>query len=305
MKPVFIAKFLSSHTTENIPYSLGHRIGRICSITEDREKRFLELIDLLLSRDYKPKLIDATINKARDVPRREALKRVVKDKSPVRPVFVINYDPRHWRTMVQDHRLAEIFPLPPLVAYKMPQNIKDKLIGAKVPPMPTSRPIRDVHGMKRCLKCAICPFVREGKTVNSTANNCTIEINSSVDCSSRNISYMLGSKKCPNKYIGESERSVKERYLEHKGYVTNKICTKATGLHFNEKGHSVIDMEITILEKVFNCNPQFRKQREKMWINKFRTRYKVLNQNTGGWKLLIASQKMSCFVLLFIFLLVP
>ena len=50
--------------------------------------------------------------------------------------------------------------------------------------------------------------------------------------------------------------------------------TKATGHNFNEKGQSVSDMEITILEKVFNFNPQFRKQREKMWINKFKTRYK-------------------------------
>ena len=37
----------------------------------------------MLSRDYKPKLIDSAINKARDVPRREALKRVVKDKTSI------------------------------------------------------------------------------------------------------------------------------------------------------------------------------------------------------------------------------
>ena len=65
------------------------------------------------------------------------------EKTATRPVFVIYFDPRlpsipvivkrHWRTMIQDPRLAEIFPLPPLVAYKRPPNIKDKLIRAKVP----------------------------------------------------------------------------------------------------------------------------------------------------------------------------
>ena len=160
--------------TENIPYSLALRIVRICSLTEDREERFLELRDLLLSTDYKPKLISSAIDRARNVPRHEALKRVVKEKTSNRLVFVINYDPRlpsipaivkrHCTTMIQDPRLAEVFPLPPLVAYKRPPNIRDKLIRAKVPPMPSSRPRREVKGMRKCLKCATCPFVREGKS---------------------------------------------------------------------------------------------------------------------------------------------
>ena len=93
---------------------------------------------------------------------------------------------------------------------------------------------------------------------------------------------MLGCKRCPEQYIGETERSLRERFSEHKGYVTNKNLTKATGSHFNERGHSVSDMEITILEKVFSDNPQFRKQREKMYINKFNTRYRGLNRMNGG-----------------------
>ena len=88
--------------------------------------------------------------------------------------------------------------------------------------------------------------------MKSTANNCTVEINSSGDCSIRNIIYMLGCKKCPNQYIGESERSLREIFLEHKGYVTKTNFTKATDLHFNEKGHSVSEREIQILEKYSN-----------------------------------------------------
>ena len=116
---------------------------RICSLPDDREKRFAELKNLLLSRDYKAGLIDHAIERARKLPRTEALKKVIRPKNSQRPVFVINYDPRlpsmtqivgrHWRTMKQDPYLAEIFPLPPLVAYKRPPNIKDKLIRAKIP----------------------------------------------------------------------------------------------------------------------------------------------------------------------------
>ena len=70
--------------------------------------------------------------------------------------------------------------------------------------------------------------------------------------------------------------------MEHRGYVNTKNLSKTTGVHFNEKGHSVHDMEITIVEKIFNQNPHFRKEREKMYIQKFNTQYKGLNKRNGG-----------------------
>ena len=130
--------------------------------------------------------------------------------------------------------------------------------------------------------CYLSIYVKEGKTVASTSNNCKVDINSSVTCSSSNIIYLLGCKRCPQQYIGETERSLKERFSEHRGYVTNNVTSKATGKHFNEKSHRVSDMTITILEKIFNPNPQFRKTREKMWINKFNTKCKGLNKMNGG-----------------------
>ena len=45
-----------AHTTKNIPFSLALRIVRICSLPEDREKRFEELKCLLLAREYKNKM---------------------------------------------------------------------------------------------------------------------------------------------------------------------------------------------------------------------------------------------------------
>ena len=136
--------------------------------------------------------------------------------------------------------------------------------------------------MKKCHNCAICPFVQESHSAKATATNFKMNINCSVDCSTRNIIYLLGCRKCPQQYIGETERSLKERFSEHKGYVNTKNMTKATGIHFNEKGHKISDMQISILEKVFNQDPQFRKQRERMYIQKFNTKYKGLNKNDGG-----------------------
>ena len=61
---------------------------------------------------------------------------------------------KHWRPMVRgDHYLEEVFPLPPLVAYKRPANIKDKIVRAKLPPNNSERPRRIIPGMSKWKKC--------------------------------------------------------------------------------------------------------------------------------------------------------
>ena len=90
----------------------------------------------------------------------------------------------------------------------------------------------------------------------------------------------MGCVKCRKQYIGETDRKIRERFREHRGYVMAKMENKSTGQHFNEPGHSVSDMTFTVIEKIFNKDPHYRKQREKMW--KFNTRYKGLNKINGG-----------------------
>ena len=122
--------------------------------------------------------------------------------------------------------------------------------------------------------------MKEGKSVKSTASNYTAEINRSVNCQSRNVLYCITCIKCTVQYIGESERSLQDRFSEHKGYVLNRKLQKATGEHFNLKGHKVSDMQVTIIEKIFSTDPAVRKEREKFYISKMNSKYKGLNKIT-------------------------
>ena len=279
-----------AHVTKNIPFSLAYRIVRICSEADTCEKRLEELRQLLLDRKYKKSIINSAIKKAKAIPRKKALERVNLEEKTKRPVFAVTYDPRlpalpsivkkHWRTMVaSDPHLKEVFPLPPLVAYRRPQNIKDKIIRSKIPSTQT-RPKRILAGMSRCNNCPICPFVKEGKSVKSSASNYTAEINRSVNCQTKNVLYCITCTKCTVQYVGESERSLQERFSEHKGYVLNQKLKKATGEHFNLKGHKVSDMQVTILEKIYSTDPAVRKEREKFYISKMNSKYKGLNKIT-------------------------
>ena len=134
--------------------------------------------------------------------------------------------------------------------------------------------------MKKCNRCPICPFVNTGQTAKTTQTNYRVDINMSVDCQTKNIIYLLGCKKCNAQYIGETHRTLQDRFSEHLGYARNKHTNKVTGEHFSKKGHKETDMTITIVEKLHNSSSLYRKQREKMYISKFNTKYKGLNQIT-------------------------
>ena len=69
------------------------------------------------------------------------------------------------------------------------------------------------------------------------------------------------------------------RFSQHQGYIRNSDLLIATGEHFNQRGHSLSDMRVTILEKNYSSDPNYRKERESMWIRKFNSKYKGMNKN--------------------------
>ena len=73
-------------------------------------------------------------------------------------------------------------------------------------------------GMFKCNKeCHLCPFINETK----------------------NIAYLIQCEKCNVQYIGDTERSRKERLGEHKGYIKTDKLNEDTGEHFNIPGRSI------------------------------------------------------------------
>ena len=279
-----------SHCTKNIPFSLGLRIVRICSDPLDRDHRLSELKTLLQDRGYSERNIDAAISKAKKIPREKALKKVSKNKNTERPVFALTYDPRlppiqqiqskHWRSMkLQDPYLAEVFPQPPLTAFRKQKNIRDHIIRAQI-----ANPIRDYakgkqNGMTKCgNNCTACPYILEKESLD--INTIKWKIKRKVNCNSYNMIYMIicNTENCMKMYIGESKRGLKFRLADHRGYIVNKNINQATGAHFNLPGHNLANLSVIILEQVKNKSDAYRKEREKYLISKFNTYYKGLNR---------------------------
>ena len=180
----------------------------------------------------------------------------------------------------QDQYLANVFPEPPLTAFRRQNNIRNILIKSKVPNPPKLHPERNIKGMLKCGKaCTACPFINQRKTVKINKNTIW-KINNKYTCESFNIIYLIECNidNCKERYIGQSKLPLKFRLAQHRGYITNQVTSKSTGAHFNLPGHGVANLTITILEQAKKNSEEYRKEREKYLIRKFNTFNEGLNR---------------------------
>ena len=133
--------------------------------------------------------------------------------------------------------------------------------------------------MFKCSKpCSICPYVKAQKSVKSTKNTTSVELHKYHTCNDENICYIIVCGKSQQQYIGETEFTVRQRFLQHRGYVRREETGQATGNHFSLPGHSMADMTISVLERITTSDPMYRKVRESHWIEQFEARRKGINR---------------------------
>ncbi|GFR78313.1 hypothetical protein ElyMa_003991800 [Elysia marginata] len=90
--------------------------------------------------------------------------------------------------------------------------------------------------------CKTCPFVSRSHEVH--APNGVFKAEGSFTCSSRNLIYAIICKRCGMVYIGETGRTLADRFSEHLRDV-KKRGKKAVSLHFNSPDHhGCADMEV-------------------------------------------------------------
>ena len=117
--------------------------------------------------------------------------------------------------------------------------------------------------------------------MKSLASNHEVQLTESYDCQTKNIINLIECRKenCTKRqYIGKTTDPLTKRFGAHRGYVRNKLLAKATGAHFNLPGHQMSDMSITVVEKIYNDNPLFLREREAVNINLFNVKDKGINK---------------------------
>ena len=136
---------------------------------------------------YLPSIIDSAIARALLIPRAEALKKLVAEKMN-RVVFVTTFHPalpfisnilnKAWKVMTNDSYLKDVFPSPPMIAFKQARNssLRNLLVKAKLPKLTRNR--RMIVGMNKCRKTNCCcgPDISEHCIVESSATKFKVEL---------------------------------------------------------------------------------------------------------------------------------
>ena len=68
------------------------------------------------------------------------------------------------------------------------------------------------------------------------------------------------------------------RISEHVGYLRTNKKSEASGEYFNLPGHSLLNMKVTLIEKVVKQDILYRKEWKKLHIQKFNTFYNGLKK---------------------------
>ena len=122
--------------------------------------------------------------------------------------------------------------------------------------------------------------MKEEKEFRNPYNKTKFKIKSALDCKSQNVVYCIFCNKagCSKIYVGQTQRQLGERFSEHKTSVRTK-AHNVVGQHFCGPGHSLENMHIMAIEKVFTRGTKFIEKRESLWIEKLEAEFKGLNKH--------------------------
>ena len=220
-------------------------------------------------------MVQAGIQRAREVPRNVALEKVNKnDKSEEngrQHRLIVQYDRRsspalgtilrnnYEAACNRDSRFKTIFPNVPKPVFKRGKNLKQLLCRAKLPkPKPVNTRASDrqnKNGVSRCNKgkgrkqCGACVYLTKHpnqvkKTIKINSSGESVKIEDPINCKTKSCIYVLESDKSPKQYAGQSGGPIGRRALQHANDIENDRIEKAVPDQFKKTGFVMADVSV-------------------------------------------------------------
>ena len=137
--------------------------------------------------------------------------------------------------------------------------------------------------------CKYCPLLNRKGTITCHVTGKKFCTKKNITCRSSNLVYCITCKKCDKQYVGQTKRTILERFQGHCGKITvyqkhrkeeptlfQQLDKDAVGTHFSAEDHSGIkDLIISVLAFI-TIPPQseaalrYRLKVEKDWIHRMR-----------------------------------
>ena len=169
-------------------------------------------------------------------------------------------------------------------------------------PNPTTqeRVVTDVHAQTNCncgcvvsecgsVHCKTCKHISQGSTFTSNVTKRSYEVlspNTSMNCVSENIVYLIKCKKCGVEYVGETSQKLRNRLNNHRSSL-KRLTSLYLYHHFSSDCHSVDDIAIMPIEEITPVHgvnvTSLQLEREDYWCRELCTYYPYgLNDNVRG-----------------------
>ena len=141
------------------------------------------------------------------------------------------------------------------MAYRRDKNLVDTLVHGK-----TNKALKQKDST---CSCRICNAM-DREEIWSSTRDAKYKTAENPSCSDRNVVYTLICCKCDKTvYVGETERTLKERIDEHFWGIRHQ-GEKPIMRHF--EGHKEEQFRVTILQRTFQEGRIYRQLAEKQWI---------------------------------------
>ncbi len=102
-------------------------------------------------------------------------------------------------------------------------------------------------------RCRYCPLPNTTGRVTSTSIGRSYTCLKNITCKSDNLVYLITCKQCGLQYVGQTYRSIAQRFLGHFNDISNERHWKAVGEHYNKQNHhGWSDCEISVLYTLRN-----------------------------------------------------
>ena len=174
-----------------------------------------------LLRGYTEKQLQQAIDIVRKIPRNELLREKDKqrEKDP-QSIFVCTWHPKlkqlpsilkeNFRILNNDPKLQSIFKEEPTVAFRRKKNLKNILCKNDVR--------KNEHKITggNCKGCQLCVIMSNKVVIKNKNNGATVNTKPGEHCKSTGVVYAINCKKCNEIYVGQTGKSMSERYGGHK-----------------------------------------------------------------------------------------
>ena len=281
VKPTDTHQFLHSsschpgHVRASIPYSQALRIISICSNSDIAKLRCQQLEEQLVRRGYNRKKVHHQILKAFQRTDSDSYSRTQVSETPL----ILTFHPglpdvkailRHLHpVLTASPTMRQMFPLPPMVSFRRPDNISNHLVRAKVNQANTH--VSHSCGPCESPRCQLCSIIPYNTTIVSKTTGKVLRLFCGVgaSCKSTNVVYCLVCDVCGMQYVGVA-KSLRSRLNNHMSCIRlGRIPLECRTLyeHFNSN-HST-HFHCVILDTQHSRDDLLRA--ESRWILKLRT----------------------------------